>query len=105
MKHTPAPWVTENVASGKDLVYVRIQRKENRDKVVAFAGVYKQKDEEEAEANAKLIASAPELLEACKYARQTLIEISKVVNLGSADSKVLFLIKQAIEKATQEVIK
>jgi hypothetical protein len=61
MNHTPGPWKAVDVTSEKTLVYRRIDAGK---KNVGFAGSYKQRDTTEAEANARLIAAAPELLEA-----------------------------------------
>lgn len=62
-KHTKAPWKIEPVKSGdkNTLVYLRIKG-ETSVGFVSFAGVYKQKDESEARANAELIANAPAML-------------------------------------------
>jgi hypothetical protein len=65
LKHTPGPWKAKTVKGHEnDLVYCAI---ESESRAVAFAGVYKEKhniDGIEAQWNAKLIAAAPELLEA-----------------------------------------
>lgn len=65
MKHTPGPWIFEEVRGSDDktLVYRRILNVGNvyKQKGIASTGI-----DEEAEANARLIAAAPELLEACK---------------------------------------
>ena len=63
--HTPGPWSIEDVSSGKTLVYYKINAGNS---AVGFAGSYKPdgvvKTPGEAAANARLIAAAPELLEA-----------------------------------------
>ena len=60
--HTPGPWTTQNVESEHNLVYVLIRA---GDDGLAFAGVYEGHD---AEANAALIAAAPDLLDAASAA-------------------------------------
>ena len=68
-KHTPGPWSREGNFSD-DLEFVRQSRViQNNTKVIAygFGGVtFNGIDAEEAEANAVLIAAAPDLLEAAK---------------------------------------
>ena len=96
-KHTPGPWKVEIVESGKDEVYARI-------KGIAFTdgikvGVYKKKLPEEAKANARLIATAPELLGACKEA---LIDLEFLKDYIPRDSNSIKRLKQAIAKAEQE---
>ena len=65
--HTPGPWAVERVKSEGKLVYARIGPLGRGS--IAYSGVYgpskKKSDvltEDEAEANARLIAAAPELL-------------------------------------------
>ena len=53
-------------------------------------------DSEETEANARLIASAPELLKACK---ESLPVISGSVNDAMDVASIVYIIKQAIAKA------
>lgn len=68
-KHTPGPWSREGTFLD-DLEYVRQSRViQNSTRVIAygFGGVtFNGIDAEEAEANAVLIAAAPDLLEAAK---------------------------------------
>lgn len=96
-KYTPGLWEVEIVKSEKDEVYARI-------KGVAFTdgtkiGVYKKKLPEEAKANACLIATAPELLGACKEA---LIDLEFLKDYIPKDSNSIKRLKQAIAKAEQE---
>lgn len=61
LKHTPGPWKSIDVTSENTAVYHRIDAGEI---AIGFAGIYKLKDKSQSEANAKLIAAAPDLLEA-----------------------------------------
>jgi hypothetical protein len=63
-KHTPGPWEVEDITSQGAMVYRRI--KTSKDEPVGSVSAYKlsKKRDAEAEANARLIAAAPELLEA-----------------------------------------
>ena len=68
MKHTPGPWEVIEMEGSKDL-YIESRHKKGWNEFV-FAEMisYGDAGKEEQEANAQLIASAPELLEACKKA-------------------------------------
>jgi hypothetical protein len=59
--HTPGPWAAEDVRSGKYHVYFRINA---QGESAHIAGVYPHYGN--AEANARLIAAAPDLLAALK---------------------------------------
>lgn len=90
MEHTPGPWKAESVKSDRHtLVYKRIMAGKE---AVAFAGVYK---EHSAEANARLIAAAPELLEVLKGAE------SVIRQGGHLNGQWLLEAHAAIAKATQ----
>jgi hypothetical protein len=62
---TPGPW--ETVHKGQ---FVRIRQKVDSDVTIADTGIWAEKFHEEMCANADLIAAAPDLLEALKYARR-----------------------------------
>lgn len=94
-KHTPGPWSAEvdrendheiNIVSG------------NRP-FVATAWPANHQEDKEQEANARLIAAAPELLEALRIVRDTLPHING--NASSVNS-LLKLTGAAIAKATGE---
>ena len=70
-KHTPGPWAVQDIKSDGTMVYRRICVGNTS---VGSVGAYKlpKGREAEAEANARLIAAAPELLEAFKRARSFL---------------------------------
>lgn len=81
-KHTPGPWAVVDVRAKGALVYFRIDAGESR---VGFAGTYlvdrvgnktKAVADEEAEANAHLIAAAPDLLEALDAAQLALAAVA-----------------------------
>jgi len=62
-KYTPGPW---NLKSGVDFEY-KHQIRDSEEKPVVFWPVYAGQTKKTAEANARLIAAAPDLLEACVY--------------------------------------
>jgi len=63
-KYTPGPW---NLKSGVDFEY-KHQIRDSEEKPVVFWPVYAGQTKKTAEANARLIAAAPDLLEAIKKA-------------------------------------
>lgn len=64
MKHTPGPWRIEDVTSQGTMIYRRIVGGNGTAKKhVGFAGAYRMNPASEAQANARLIAAAPELYE------------------------------------------
>ena len=93
-KHTPGPWKASTVKGFEnDLVYCRIM---SDAKPIGFAGVYKEKYRvtgEEAQWNAKLIAAAPEMLEALQA-------VAKVAAELRMDSMTFKWVNNAIKKAT-----
>ena len=60
MKHTPAPWIVKYTRTSKVNSHVILEQSNHHE----ITSVKRQCDEEESEANARLIAAAPELLEA-----------------------------------------
>lgn len=106
-KHTPGPWEVSTFAA-------------HTDKAGLPAGVYTVEDDgsdgdyvcmietdwiepDEAHANAQLIASAPELLEACKEARKAIIalenERANHLGIGATTSLMAMYLDAAITKA------
>ncbi len=65
MAHTPGPWETRESPRNNDVWYVEGPSEPNGKWLVAEANGRNQTNE----ANARLIAAAPDLLEACKSAR------------------------------------
>jgi len=92
MKHTPAPWIADN---GDSELWGIFQKQDCNGIAYLCEPNGELLRENEAEANAHLIAAAPELLEACKQALRTLE--ARGVDIYS-DPRYL-LVKQAIAKA------
>jgi hypothetical protein len=82
--HTPGPWKTdqwsESVWSEKKRICI----------IVPQGGSLKPQDKE----NAKLIAAAPDLLEA-------LIELQQMVEVGEMNEGTMEVVRNAIKKATE----
>lgn len=95
-KHTPGPWETDrnNVHTGQ---IATIHHCLNNDWVEVWSPNWPM-DEAEQEANARLIAAAPELLEALILLEREMIESG---NAGSAD----YGWKPAIEKTRAAIAK
>jgi len=98
MSHTPGPWETQSFGNGEAVV---IANGSNRDDVACICSVagglgtvLEDNRDYESEANANLIAAAPELLEACKTAYNCLCN-----PIDGAQSDIN-LIHAAITKAT-----
>ena len=89
MKHTPGKWKSNEGSSSKNIPILGTGSRE----FMVIAEVYQENGTEEAQANARLIASAPELLEASKLARDYLR-----FNQGNA-SPIFDKLEQAIAKA------
>ena len=89
-KHTPGPWAASSASSvvgalvGASATY-------------HVAAVMPQLDKAEVEANARLIAAAPELLEACKAVEEWWLREGKHEFLGAPAG--IFMLRAAIQKA------
>jgi len=98
MKHTPGPWkYTYNKKFDRHVI--RHSELVDRGDSNEIAGIYNSLDFKADEANANLIAAAPDLLEACKSA---LFDISLVINCKLEPSTmraVLPKLRNAIKKA------
>lgn len=97
-KHTPGPWTLEKIDDAeKTLVYYRVNSGKN---TIGFAGVYHNRKltDEEFTGNAKLIAAAPELLDACIEMYELLERAHKGSMLGKGIRKQAL---EAIKKATE----
>ena len=95
-KHTEGPWLREG-NTVYALMHFRWFKGVEQFKNRFWASVYKDKDvsEEEREANARLIAAAPELLEALNEAKQ---QITALCSAGDVPDSV----NAAISKAEGE---
>lgn len=115
--HTPGPWKIEIIdGHAGNIVYCRITSpnyehpggmayasipfKGKTKKQKELAGLYSRQGEELCLANAKLIAAAPELLEACKEAIST-IEMLMGDKLNPSASMSLASLLKAIKSATE----
>lgn len=98
--HTPGPW--RAVGFSPDRVHPYVEDSEGRS-ICAVRARYRTMEEfKRAEADARLIASAPELLEACKAiaAYQALIESDATTGLIEAYARAFEGASAAIKKAT-----
>jgi len=103
MEHTPGPWAISEFATQNGAPIIRAGtcwRKQPRDiaKVVYHAG----SEDPEVTANAHLIVTAPELLEACEAAIPCLEDWVITTGFGETnrrDRAALVVLKQAVAKA------
>lgn len=103
MKHTPGKWEVDgtSVYGLQDCSWQGKPDKKNRFFLKVYSGGRDTASEEELEANARLIASAPELLEACK---EVDLYFKGLIMLGQISpefekSELYNKIQQAIAKA------
>lgn len=96
MKHTPGPWHVGNVNKSRNKEFISINCGEGN-AVYTIAQTIPLRDSatDEDRANARLIAAAPELLEA-------LADLCYVVGHAYQDSNVFKNARKVIEKATGE---
>lgn len=95
-KHTPGPWKIEgpNLNHKDQFRYAVYTNTEVKPKWICELEFYSDQGTETDKANAKLIAAAPDLLEACQWA----VAFGK--NGQSHDKMILSKLKEAIKKAT-----
>ena len=92
-KHTPGPWLVTDRATAPNKVIVHAQPR--RIALCYLQGKAVYVDRAEAEANAKLIAAAPELLEAMIKVYTAKVETGKI---GTEEvSMMIAVIKKATE--------
>jgi len=98
MNHTPGPWtMAALLPDGRIVTRAAYEIRTDEFDVathIPFCGPIRK------EADARLIAAAPDLLEACKDALETLNALAHFLNGGEQDSIELLLL--AIAKATGE---
>lgn len=91
MKHTQGKWTAESSSFGENI------RVEN----LTIATCYRRAgNEHEAEANAKLIAAAPELLEACQSMIKAFMDAPNEWLMTADVMQMESIMKDAINKAT-----
>lgn len=96
-KHTPAPWIiSENNNKEKVVLQELRTTPSGRDVQEKVCTIENQLDWKERNANAKLIAAAPELLEACELVAKT------IANPNGSDSDFEDVLFSAIAKAKGE---
>lgn len=103
-KHTPGPWDTEPFPYGftvslDPLNAMRIYSTDPGTENEFTVGYSVDNDRQTRTANARLIAAAPDLLEACETAYHTLCEMTTEEFQRGADKPLRQLLFQAIAKA------
>ena len=113
-KRTPGPWrarhlyysdhpdnaCTEIVAAPKHDNHTATKIAEAAYSTVASE--YHVSDQDEAEANARIIAAAPELLEALELLHNNFAEYQRINNMGGYDNHDMRMARAAIAKAKGE---
>ena len=99
MPHTPGPWIAE-VVDRSD--WIDIVRMNGKSKSLPFAAC-KHFDQE---ANAKLIAAAPDLLAACQFMMRKVEDVRTEMRAAgqvttNQDEAEVAMIQAAIDKATK----
>lgn len=93
IKHTPGPWhYGDEHVNRREFNCFSIG---NGACSVAQVAVYPAISRDEAKANARLIAAAPDLLEAC----QTMLRLAEGLDLGESNSDEVEQLRDAITKA------
>jgi len=96
-KHTPGPWKVESHPNRQFPTCLEMEIWNQNTHVATIQGHHEYKDDVNNEANARLIAAAPELLEALLRVQGN----NKLMNaLNSQDRETLEKIQSAIAKAT-----
>lgn len=96
MKHTPAPWKAGNVTRTKDAAR-EVYTFSKHDPNATIATVHDNGDYNECEANARLIAAAPDLLAALQDCLK-IVDRYRATHLGDGDITAANA-RAAIEKA------
>ena len=102
-KHTPGPWVVSKCPIDQELMISTYESPNY------LASTFKYGFEDEVEANARLIAAAPELLEVAKSAAGFVASSYKDIDqqLGEADEKTVLLdaISKLLENLCAAIVK
>ncbi len=94
-KHTPGPWI---VSRGANVKPFSVEAATS-----TIADIYRAKGHGTCEANARLIAAAPELLEACREAKKLLEEVAEMniqpfpISAVALNRKLIALVAKAGE--------
>ena len=107
MNHTPGPWKIDKVLTMNAAPIITAETCwRNQSRVVAKAMYHSGSEDPEVQANAKLIAATPDLLEALREALDFIERFGKERHLSAKDAQCAHCIliesaKTAIAKATQ----
>jgi len=99
-RHTPGPWKIQNNAN-KQVVYIVDLEDSNLVAQLTHSDgqVFYGRDRQEIKANARLISSAPNMLEALQEAAKTLV-LSCLIDKTNTSAKALKIVEEAIKQAT-----
>lgn len=101
--HTPGPWKIDRYHPSRSPFGIsRDTGDAMQNKSVINSGGFARKATDEAEANARLIAAAPDLLEALTLLHNNLAEYQVLNKLGGYDNHDMKMARAAIAKATGE---
>ena len=92
-KHTPAPWIADDTVHGPGKGIVHIRSTEPFPQEICTVWRASLNDPSQFEANARLIAAAPDLLDACDFA------LSILEALGNGKGDAANACRAAIAKA------
>ena len=104
MKYTEGPWTIE-VPCGFPYSGIYIVPTVRKDFPFHIAQIRQLREREESEANAQLIAAAPELLDACKNARILLSNVTIPMGINKQGTKINIIyeqVKAAIDSAESQ---
>lgn len=97
MTHTPGPWQVNASSDHRSWGYVR--REDDERKVIAIAQVFRRHGWDEYQANARLIAAAPEMLTALQAIAGMTVEDS--TDHAQLVALCIAIARAAIAKATE----
>ena len=113
MKHTPGPWVINTAGSAKrgesfKVTEIYVFAPETQDDTAIFADVIDPVTQEPSEANARLIAAAPELLDRLTLIENLATQVCDAINKRDAIAyeetliSIKMLAREAIVEATDK---